>query len=284
MPEGRFFPAAFGSNAAGRIFLSPLQYALDGTDALRIVGANSAAGIAITLAGYRIDETGNKHPFEHTLTPPSTRLPFQQDFPLGAGALLNVTSYVSSGSSVVGQTFIAVHLVRGSTGGTVLLGTLLSGYVTPNQAMAWPGSPLMRSTDGSGFTRRVTASAPAVGVDIQHFAPVNTRWRVQSFRATLVTSAAAGNRFPVFEVRDPTLASVLLDVPANIGQTAGTTLAYTWAQGLNALAVAARVVQAIPHGLILPVSSAIQTLTVGLLGGDQWSSSELVVEEWIDLP
>lgn len=285
MSTVRRYPAVPLVGAAGRPIVSPLQYELDGTDALRIVCANSASGVVVTIAGYRLDEHGVKHPFVHTVTPTTDRAATVEDLALGAGALMNLTAFVSSGTPRVGQTFVVVHLIRGFTGATIVLGTLLSGYVTANQAMAWPGSPLARSTDGRGWIRTVTVAAVGASVDWTQSVPSGARWRVLSVYAELTTSVTAADRGPVLHFEDGATIQPFASIPPETGYPASQTWRICWAPTLSELNQTGlrRATHPIPSDLILEAGDFVETQTISLQAGDQWQGMKLKVEEWIDL-
>lgn len=283
MAGPRFFPATTQSGARLVPIVSPLQYALDGSASLRILCANSESGVAVTVAGYRLDEAGEKHPFLHTFTPVADRSVTTRDLALGAGALMNLTAYVSTGTPLIGQTFIVVNLIRGFTGATVVLGTLLSGYLTARQALGWPGSPLTRSTEGQGFTRMVLGATPAAGAEFSVSCPTGARWQVLALRARLTTSAVAANRIPILEILNNATDQAYF--PQFRSSPAGASDFYVWGVGLATFTPVAVGFNIAPLPVDLPLvgSVVLVSLTQNLQAADQWSLAVVTVREWLEV-
>ena len=75
----------------GRIIASPFQFATDDDTYLRIVTANSAAGVVLAVNGRRVASDGQLYAINETHTPNTDRSTKTQDFKLGKGALLNLS-------------------------------------------------------------------------------------------------------------------------------------------------------------------------------------------------
>src|SRR5436853_135315 len=82
---------------------SPSQFYLTGEDRLRIVSANSVAGVALKLQVRTASLRGDiqAQSFDHT--PATDRSVLSQEFPIGEGSLLNATVFVGTGSPFIGQ-------------------------------------------------------------------------------------------------------------------------------------------------------------------------------------
>src|SRR5439155_18890058 len=112
-----------------------------------------------------------------------------QNYKLGKGAILNLTVFASAGAPLMGQTYVIVQLIKGLTGATIVLGTLLGGYLTATQALGWPGSPIISSTDGEGCTRLIVGTTPAAEANILETVPTGARWELLSLEASYVQGA-----------------------------------------------------------------------------------------------
>lgn len=159
----RAFVASPVSSAAGRVIASPFQFYTTGEDNLRIVSSNSLAGVSLRVEARFIDPAGTISAQSWDHVPNSDRTPRTTDYRLGVGALLNLTVYASSGAPRIGQTFVMVQLIRGDAPAAIVLGTMLQGYVTAVQHLAWPGSPIQSSIEGGGYPRAIVGTTPAAG-------------------------------------------------------------------------------------------------------------------------
>lgn len=218
------------ASAGGRVIASPFQFYTTGEDNLRIVSVNAYVGVRLKIQGRFIDAKGVISASSWDHTPNTDRTKKTDDVPLGVGAVLNLTVFASQGTPLIGQTFVIVQLVRGLGAAAIVLGTLLQGYVTSAQALGWPGSPIVSSTDGEPAVRTIAGTNPAIGVDIIETVPTNARWELLSVQATLNRSAvgAAGE---VVLVLDQTVISFGVIV-SHITAGPGTSNTITFGIGL----------------------------------------------------
>ena len=113
----------------------------------------------------------------------------------GEGYLLNVTAYSRAGRPRRGQTFIGSRSSAAAARRATLLGTLIQGYVTGNQDLAWPGSPLEGSLEGNAIRR---CSPDRSGGRRRHLRNGPDRRAVapEHGESALVASATVGARSP----------------------------------------------------------------------------------------
>jgi hypothetical protein len=254
---------------------------LDGADALRCTAFNALAGVELAIEGRYLDLEGQLRTFGERLVPNTDRSIASAIYTLGAGWLLNAHVRAVAGSPRVGQCFALLEIVRGRTGASSPIATLLQGYVTDTSRIAWPGSPIRPSIDGSGVLRSITGTDPAAGAEISETVPTNARWYLYTFRASLVTDATVANRQPVLVVDDGT--SELFRAAHPLNQTAGTTWMNSWTVvGAGSSGGGFGVIHALPDRVILPGGSRIRTVTNAIQAGDNWSAPQLLVEEWIE--
>ena len=271
-------------NARGRNRVVPLpaQVFLTGTENLRITSWNSLVGAVITIQGRYFDANGDSTAFQFVHTPSANRLPTTQDFPLNTGAIANVVVYVSSGNPLPGQTFVQVSLIQGLSGATMPLGTLIQGYVTAQQVLAWPGTPLQDTLSGGGYVRSIINPAPGVGLNPTITVPTNARWELVSILSSLTTDATVGSRWPFLDLFSGSAGLAFIPAPGDQG--ASETLTFVWAEGmpLAALFRPGTVLGGLPARF--PLLAGYQILMLGgILGpADAWQLQSIVVREWID--
>jgi hypothetical protein len=207
-----------------------------------------------------------------------------QTVPLAEGYLLAVTA-VATNSRSRGMVFARAMLIRGSAGfvSQNAFQVLFADYPTNNAPVGWPSGRVLHPSEGPGAILRVTIANPAAGADFS-FQPADAlRWRVQSLKATLTTSAAAGNR-SVHNLVSDSAGNPYWNQPAQTTQGPGLAVQYSFAPGVTPIVVAdGAAVLSLPANLILAQRHQIQSLTTGLLAGDQWSAISMGVEQLEDL-
>lgn len=280
--ERQFQPLPVPIGAA-RAISAPFQFVTTGEDNLRVTVINSLIGCRVAVQGRRIDDQGTILPIAHAVTPTSDRAAVSAIFPLGVGAIVNLTVWASEGTPKIGQTFVIVQLVRGREGGTELLGTLLSGYVTAVQALGWPGSPIQSSIEGPGYIRQITGTIPAAGAEIFEIVPTGARWELLAVTLAFVPGVAAADR-RVLLYADPSYAAVFY-APCATPINFPFVLAVNWCSGLGATPTGITPFQAMPLPVSMPLlaQTVITTYTEGMQPTDQYQQVHYTVREWLEV-
>jgi hypothetical protein len=262
----------------------PFQFPFTGEDHLRLTCLNVVPSLTVALQGrYLREGESSVSSFVLTATPTSTGEEFFQDFAVGRCVMLNLVAR-SVGTRVrPGECFVRVDVVRGD-GGTVTVGTMLSGYLGSWGGRAWPGSELQTPLDGRGFTHVVQGAVPAVGVAPFVLMPALTQWRLIAATSSLQTDAVAGARGVYLTCAQDSIATFYS--PSNYAQPAGTLGRHNFGPSFGAVAPGVLPIGtgAIPHEFYL-VNTEAQFCLVSLgytnAGpADQWDRLTLLVEEW----
>lgn len=282
-PLAQRFEAQPLASAGGRVITSPFQFVTTGEDHLRVLSFNSAAGVRLKIRGRVVPVAGPIEPLERDHVPNTDRSVVSSVIPLQAGAVLNLTVFASSGAPLVGQTYVMVQLIRGLGAAAIVLGTLLAGYVTAQQHLAWPGSPIESSTAGEPAVRTVSGTVPAAGAEFSEIVPTGARWEVLGLTAQLVASAAPGARVPALQFMTPF--SIIAASPLTSAINAGGAQVITWAQGVPIAAApgVTRWAAPLPFSNRLLAQQTLQSLTVNLDVGDQWTAPVYTVREWLEV-
>lgn len=193
-PPSSIAVAAEQIGSKGRPLVEPGSLFVDGNYALQISSWNSLAGVSLELRSRFLNTDGTITDTDAVHTPNSNRTKATSLVPLSVGFPLNVMLFASAGSPLIGQTFVQVQIVRGFSGALLPVATILQGYVTAAQAVAWPGTPIQSSIEGGGYVRTIIGATPSAATDITETVPTGARWELVSLRYTLTTSAVAGNR------------------------------------------------------------------------------------------
>lgn len=271
------------TNPRAGTITAPFQFLVDGADNLRIEGWNSVAGVALELTFRFANVDGSIEPQRYTLPLTADRQSTGLDISLAPGYLLNMAVFASGGAPKIGQTFVCIKLIRGFGGATIVMGLLLQGYVTAEQGLGWPGSPIASSTDSEPALRVITGTAPAAGAEITETVPTGARWELVSLGATHQGDGSGANR--TARLLFLSGAAVMAAFPQAFLEGVGNLQGYCWTQGLPLSAGLAgdRQVQGLVTQVALPQGAQIRTSTIGLGPADQWSAPTYLVREWLEV-
>jgi hypothetical protein len=251
-----------------------------GEDCLRITSFNSLAGVVLALEGRFLRMDGIVVPFVERHVPNSNYTAATSLVTLGEGFLGNVQVRATSGAPQQGQCYIIVEIVRGRLAALQPLATLLQGYASDVQRLAWPGSPFVSSVAGAGVLRSITGTNPAAGLECSDTVPAGARWRLNSWFAQLTTDATVVNRTVALIIDDG--ANILFRVDASAAQTATQVRQYeAYATGVAPDVSGTAFRLPAPFPLSLAAGSRIRTLTAGIVAGDDWTAPQMLVEEQI---
>lgn len=282
MAVERVIPSAVGG-AGGRIIATPFQFYSDGSDNVRVEVWNSASNVTIAVDGRWQQARASVDAFAQRIPVTNTRARNVFDFALGEGYVLNLVVYAAGGTPRIGQTFVRVSLIRGLGGATIVLGTLLQGYVTGVQGLGWPGSPIESSIAGGGLVRFIQGTNPPAGSEIFEQVPTGARWELVQLGAQLVTSAVAGNRRPAITFQSLPVNLVSNPNPGVLGP--GGSIAFAWGQGmpLDTSFSTLAIWGGLTTGVQLFAGDSIGINTQFLDPGDNWGPPAYYVREWLEV-
>lgn len=269
--------------AGGRVVASPFQFYFDGNDNLRVEGWNTAPGATLQVFGRFVRANGEVNSLNHVLPLTADRLRNVSDFAVGDGYMLNLVVVVTGATPKIGQTFARVSVIRGLSGATIVLGIMLQGTVTSQQALAWPGSPIASSLDGPGVDRTLVCTVPAAANPISETVPTGARWSILAAYAALLTDANVGNRIVYFE-HMPLGTPVYISVhPQTAPATTGS--AFFWACGFPIETVPANNLTTanLSTPSILTEGDRAQINFFNEFAGDQFTDGRLQLLEWLEV-
>jgi hypothetical protein len=254
---------------------------LTGDDNLRITTIGALANAVLAIEGRLVTPEGVAIPFAERHVPSSTYTSTSQVLPIAEGILTHLQVRATSGSALRGHVFAVVEVVRGGSSNAQPLGTILQGYVTATQRLAWPGSLMESSTAGVGRVRSITGTNPAAGVEISETVPAGVRWRLLSLWFTLTTSAVVANRTPRIVIDDG--ATEYYRAGSGFQQTASGTAVYEASAAPTTAATGGGPnMFGIPYNHVLAAGHRFRTSTVALDAGDDYSAPQYLVEEWLE--
>jgi hypothetical protein len=243
---------------------------------------NAGTGVTIGIRARTMEPDGSIKEHAWTTVPTTARVLSTDSFDVGEAVLVGLTARAEAGTVRRGQCFVQLGIARGGTLVSELSTVLISGYVTGDGLVAWPGGTLRDSVDGPGMLRSVTGTNPGAGSQVSETVPTNTRWLLRALRMSLVTSAVVAVRRVHVIVDDG--ATTQLEVTAGDSQAASLTQLYhagSWGYA-PALADTVAVIPMPPDVWLLQGWRVRTTLTNGD-AGDDFGAPQLLVEEWIEV-
>lgn len=268
--------------AQAALTAGPYNFEFTGEDALRLTTHNSLAGVSVRVSGRIRRRDGSIAAIDFVQVPNTDRTAKTSDFAIGEGYLLNLTVEASAGAPKVGQTFVRLRVIRGFSGATIAIGTLVQGYVTGNQDRAWPGSPIDDSISSGGVVRTVQGTNPAAGVACFDVVPAGARWQVLSYAVGVITSAAAGTRAIRVFLSSTIKPYVELVQAGTMGPSAANS--FYWGTGLTIDTVigSGPFFQGLPIDCPLLAGNAIGTNATNFDAGDDFEAPQIQVREWLE--
>jgi len=277
----QLFPAA-PAVIEGRASPSPFHFLFTGEDNFQLESWNSAAGVTVAVHGRMWLPNEGIRPFSFAHTPRTDRTLASEFLFTGEGYLLNLAVFASTGTPRVGQTFISLHVVRGMGNAVYRLATVVQGYVTRSQELAFPGSPVVTSEEGGGVIRTITGTDPAANVNWAETVPTGARWHVLGVSARLVTAAGGSNRQGLLVVSSGTSTLGIFPIAAT-QPPSGSHLWYWWnGTPLDSLISGEAFLGGIPVDLILLAGETVSGLVNNVGAGDDWEAPTLRVREWLE--
>lgn len=208
-----------------------------------------------------------------------------KDFQLGTGLLLNV-GLIGLGTPVsYGHLYGRVTLNRGKGAASVLLGTILSDYITARWGIGWPGSPIRLPNEGQRTYIHYATVTPAAGTELGLVVPDGARWELISFCALFTADPTVINRRIRLILDDGGASGTFWHGRQAAESTANDSSFWRWAQGC---ALGERLVPpdfaeaGLPMQLAMPAGSRILTQTNDIQVGDQWGPAHVFVRETLE--
>lgn len=268
----------------GNALIIPSVTLFDGTENLRVLSASSVSCVlSIYLRMRRSDGTIDPMTFTHT--PNTDRSIRTQDYAIGAGSMLSFVIVPTTGSPRVGETFVQASIIRGLTGATLPMSTLVQDYTTARQPVAWPGSPLRRSTDGDGVLRSIVSHTQTGATNVTTV-PTGALWKPDAITLTLNTIPCSGPaRTVLFSFQDTTLGTAKWRTWSPVAQAVGTFWAYFISPTLEnldmAVAHAAVRIGAPPFPYLLAGDTML--MDIDSYDGLETLNVYMAVREWLEV-
>jgi hypothetical protein len=137
-----------------------------GEDNLQITTVDSNFPLSYTTRLRFLETSGQVNVYEFNTISLGSRLAHSSSFRLGEGWILNCDVVITGAGAQPAQSFIRVSVIRGLSGGTIEVATLVQGFANSIQRLAWPGSPIVTTIGQPGIIRTFTGTDPAAGAEM----------------------------------------------------------------------------------------------------------------------
>jgi hypothetical protein len=253
-------------------------------DVLILQAATSQVAEVVTVNIRLLRVDGSIVPMQFQLRPLSTRAVITLPATMAEGWLLSLSA-TAAVATTRGQTFLRAFISRGAFANSVPGQLLIADYVTTFIGAGYPGGRILAPTEGPGLITTFFPTPSGAGLDFQVVPPPNTRWKVRSIFANLITSATVANRNVQIVV--VLGASISWQAGALAAVTAGQTVSFAFgAIPPYASVIATDQIVPLPPDLFITQQGAVLIKiggqTVNIQAGDQWNSVAALVEEWLD--
>jgi hypothetical protein len=251
------------------------------SDRLRVTIWNSAAGIEVDVGARLLRADGNITVLPNALFPTSNRASNTFDLDMAEGFLLSVCATTPTGSVKRGQCWVSIALIRGSGANATVHQSLILDYVETGGALQWPGGVVDDPVSGNGRFRVILGTQPLAGQNILETVPTGARWKVLTFQATLTTAAGGVNR--TFRLRILDSGNDYAECGALFSLAGGSTANYVWLSGVTPGQIdTAFFGAALPTDTLLSAGGQLNTVTININAGDQWSAPTYSLVEWVE--
>jgi hypothetical protein len=197
------------------------------------------------------------------------------------GAIFTARIFVTQGSTLYGDVYVRVAILRGFDQTFVGTGQMLQGYISTDSHLSWPGSPIQTLHEGRGVPRVWPFVNNTTNASLSLFA--NRRWRVINATVVFTSSGVGPNRLMLGEIfRGGTL---VFQSAAAAVQPPGTVWTYSFAPGASEGVAPLGALSIIPFPVdcdLLGSADAIR-FDAGPGGpGDVFNTGSANVREWFE--
>jgi hypothetical protein len=280
----RVSPGATGSAVIGRgLVASSFQYYLSGDEALRVTVEclTGARDVEIAWRLWREQDRQIVLTRDTFKTPSLGPSSTTRVYPLDAGALLNLRIACGSTFIAYGLVWIRAQIVRGAGAAENIIGTVLQGFISTQNDLGWPGSPIEKQDQASGF---MSSETPAIsGGGATWTVPTGQRWTPMCGQFTYVAGGVVANRYPTVQVLDSAASQVFTDA-SEVAVVAGNTVFVSFGAGVSRSAVTPSTVGTLcyPNNVELTAGCKVFASAVGQQLGDAISSAALLIRTRVD--
>ena len=265
----------------GRSLVAPIQLQLTASDQLRINYKSSVSvGVFRLRIQYRIIAANGDLVSGQELVPMTGDGQLHSvACQLREGYRLGLTLSVDAGSKF-GQVFVQAYVFALQGAGGVsgvavdqILAPLVQGFVSMTNLLTWPGSAGQEAGEAPWYDIDLSITTPAAGAEFILNASTTVDWRIVSITATFQSDAVVATRFPGLRFINRSAATAWHSA-RHPGVTATQKFVITWFPGATHVnsTVADNWVAECPQDLLIDTGTVLQSDTLFIDPGDQWST------------
>jgi hypothetical protein len=284
MANESVFPAAAPVTIGRGLVASSFQFYLSGTESLRVTTITRFFAVDVDVAWrFWREDTRAIQINRQAIRVSGLVATDTTDIPLDAGAIVNLRVGTATTLPKYGQVFVRVEIVQGSGPAATVLGTLLQGYISASNDLAWPGSPLQSMHDSRGTVVDAGWDLFQGPLRGEKTVPTGARWVLMAGSLLLTTGAAAGTRGAIFELFTHA-GSYIYRCASDATVGPGSSMQYSIGSGLGLASAPANGIgtMACPGQLELFAGDIVRMLILNGQVGDVLSGYALQVREWLD--
>lgn len=249
-------------------------------DVLQLSVHNPGTATTLSLSLRFLSPDGEVHPELYTFAPASVgNTPQLFTVQHAEGFLISASLFGTNAAR--GQVFVQLYLKHGVGSGDTMLGhILLQGYVSADDFLGFPQSPVESALNGRGALVLSTVANPAAGAQWSFTVPQGVRYELKSVRADFIANATVLNRVPALRFTDSGGNNFsIISWPAVV--TASQIPTLTAGPGLTGVSNAVVQTVALHNNLLLGPGYVIDTNSTVMAAGDQWQNIRILTEQWI---
>ncbi len=276
---------ASATAGAGGAIAAPFQFLMTGEDRLLVTAWSDDGTIDLAVHGRFLKRSGEIQPFVYVCRSAATVAGRNTPIDLGEGYLLNLALAIDGSAAIPwGRAYGRVNVVRGTQGPSIVLGSMIAGYVASGTLLAWPGSPIQYPWEGAGFLEWQSMPDNVAGLAPQATAGAIQRWQIIAVRTTLQAIGTFSTRKPFVAVRQAGFDFLRVYLPAFL--VGGQTMLCQWSAGMGGAEAVSDtdVLGALPDPFwILPTQTVIVIAGQGL-ASDVFSDSRYLRRQYLSIP
>jgi hypothetical protein len=284
MATERITPGAAPVAIGRGLVASSFQFYLSGRESLRVTTINRSVDVTVNLVWRTWSEADRSIQINRdSMTALGSGASSVAEFGLAEGALINLRISTPTTPPRYGHMFVRVQLIQGSGAAAEIVGTILQGYLSSQNDLAWPGSPIQSMHDSKGIILDASWSQLAGPLRLEQTVPSGVRWRIISALFGYTCGGVAGPR--TCFLRIITSLGVQQFLAFNIFSIdAGNTIFYSVGATVNQgdITNSGCVYMPLPADLELGAGSIIQVTVITDHPGDFFQIHGLFVREWLD--
>ncbi|MGR3319636.1 MAG: hypothetical protein ACUZ8O_14305 [Candidatus Anammoxibacter sp.] len=181
-----------------------------------------------------------------------------------------------------GDCYITVDLLSGSTPeNSFIIASLIGNYLTENTPLTWPQGKIIKPEEGEGRIILETVTTPSPGQNFLVATPTNRYVEILAISWTLITDANSATRESGLQINPQ--GGGMFRLPPTASQIESLTRTYIFGNSTNVGISSTLIASPFPTGFVALKGFNIQSNTIGIQAGDQFSGILILSKRKITL-